>query len=122
MEAVARHPSMSLERIIDLRASIENGPELTVVDCCSGGVLVRSARPLDVGTTTRIHLFTPDGSFSGSFALRCLHAHRASDLSAPPAYLSALVFEDEVGAAARAVLTRLGDKDVPNGRPDEPTG
>lgn len=113
---------MSPERTIDLRASIEDGPQLAVVDCCSGGVLVRSASPLGVGTTTRIHLFTPDGSFSGDFALRCLHAHRASDDPAPPEFLSALVFVDEVDAASRALLTRLGNKDVPQGTPGEPTG
>lgn len=114
-----RYTSMSPQRSIDLQASTIDGvPELTVVDCCSGGVLVRSAVPFEIGTTTRIRLFTPDGGFSGTFALRCLHAHRDSAPSAPPEHLSALVFVDDVDATTRDLLMRLGDKAGSSG----PTG
>lgn len=83
-------------------------PELTVTDCGSGGLLVRGPHPFAIGSVARLHLSTEDGRLSGTFAVRCVHAHRLpADDSA--AHLSTLIFETAIDEPTSAALLDAGN-------------
>lgn len=88
-----------------LRAATATGvPTVSVIDFSRGGLLVQAAEPFRVGAVVHLQLSSADGGPGGTFALRCLHAHRAPGPDQTPGHISALVFVDPLdGRTARRV-------------------
>ncbi|MCC7043699.1 MAG: hypothetical protein IT183_07550 [Acidobacteria bacterium] len=83
---------MSLPSPTRLRAATATGvPTLSVIDFSLGGLLVQATEPFRVGSVVHLQLST-EGGPCGTFALRCLHAHRTLGPDQTPAHISALVF------------------------------
>ncbi len=91
-----------------LRAMTATGtPALSVVDVSVGGLLVQAAEPFPIGAVVHLQLSVP-GNPLGTFALRCLHAHRTVAPDRTTAHISALVFEHRPDERTRETLAGLG--------------
>ena len=88
-------------------ATVTGAPALSVVDFSTGGLLVEAPIPFDIGAVVHLRLSTADGAPCGTFALRCLHAHRTG-ADRTPAHLSALVFLHPLDVRTRALLAGPG--------------
>lgn len=95
-----------------LAATASGSPALSVVDFSTGGLLVEAPIPFDIGTVVHLRLSSFDGASCGTFALRCLHAHRTAGIDRETAHLSALVFVDPLDVRTRALLAGSGHDDV----------
>lgn len=102
-------PNTLLPSPARLRAATATGtPPLSVIDASVGGLLVEADNPFDIGSVVHLQLSTPDGSLCGTFALRCLHTHRAVGRDQTPTHVSALVFVHPPDDRTRDVLSGLG--------------
>jgi hypothetical protein len=104
---------MSLPSPTRLTAATATGtPTLSIIDCSVGGLLVQATEPFPIGSVVHLRLSTADGGACGTFALRCLHAHR----TVGPDHVPALVFIHPPDGRTRDLLTGLGHA----GRPQPP--
>jgi hypothetical protein len=100
---------MSLPSHARLRAATTTGvPALSVIDFSLGGLLVQATEPFRVGSVVHLQLSTADGGPCGTFALRCLHTHRAVGPDQTPAHISALVFVHPLDDRTVRLVAGLG--------------
>lgn len=119
------HPSMfrtvmSLPSLTCLMAATATGtPVLSVVDFSGGGLLVQAAEPFPLGSVVHLRLWAADAGRFGTFAFRCLHAHRTDGPGQTRAHISALVFVHPLDERTRRILAGLGHpgrRPLPRGR------
>lgn len=77
-----------------------------MTDFSIGGLLVQAAEALEIGAVVHIALSTADDGPIGTFAMRCLHAHRTG-ADQGVQHISALVFVDALDERTIGTLTRL---------------
>jgi hypothetical protein len=106
-----------------LRAATTTGtPVLTVIDFSLGGLLVQASEAFEIGSVVHLTLSAGEEAPVGSFALRCLHAHRTSTSSRTESHISALVFVYPPDERTAALLSRLGQSRPLDGSPVNGSG